>query len=76
MGDELPAARRPADIAFIDPLSGCGVASVETAELLMQGTEKAIKASAAAAVGVQGESAKCRGEQRLPLEQCAAALSG
>jgi hypothetical protein len=30
----------PTEIAFADPLSGCGVASVEAAELLMQGTEK------------------------------------
>jgi hypothetical protein len=58
MCDEIPATRGPPYIAFADPLSGCGVASVETAELLMQGTEKAIRASAASAVGVQGESYK------------------
>lgn len=40
------------NIAFADPLSDCGVASVETAELLMQGMEKAKVASSANVGGV------------------------
>jgi hypothetical protein len=36
----------------LDPASDCGVASVETAELLMQGAEKANRASTANAGGV------------------------
>ncbi|MEP7000091.1 MAG: hypothetical protein ABI969_06415 [bacterium] len=47
-------------IAFADPLSDCGVASVEAAELLMQGTEKAREASAAIAGGVSEGIPKCR----------------
>ena len=43
-------------IVFVDPLSNCGVASVETAELLMQGTEKAKVTSLAIAGGVSEEN--------------------
>ena len=49
------------DIALTNPVPVCGVASVETAELLMQEAEKARRASAAAAGGVfRGNLGKCR----------------
>ncbi len=41
-------------IAFTNPEADCGVASVETAELLMQGTGKANGASSVSAGGVCG----------------------
>src|SRR3954469_19431185 len=56
------------DIALTNPVPDCGVASVGTAELLMQGTEKARRASPAVAGGVFcRESAKSRDARRGPL---------
>jgi hypothetical protein len=63
------------DIALTNPVLGppvyCGVASVETAELLMQGAEKAGRASAASAGGVffRANLAKCREALRGSLER-------
>jgi hypothetical protein len=41
LGASMKDAESMKTIAFADPLSDCGVASVEAAERLMQGTEKA-----------------------------------
>jgi hypothetical protein len=46
------------DIALTNPVVDCGVASVETAELLMQVAEKARRASTACAGGELGTITK------------------
>jgi hypothetical protein len=53
-----------------DPAPDCGGASVVTAELLMQGAEKAREASTANAGGVFGGNLeKCRDALRVSLER-------
>lgn len=66
------SSRRNTTLLFEDPPWDCGVASVGTAELLMQGTGKADVASTAGAGGVSLIIPKCRGGRELPLDRATA----
>ena len=63
------SSQRNTTLLFEDPPGNCGVASVGTAEQLMQETGKAGVASSAGAGGVSLGIPECRGVRGLPLDR-------